>query len=52
MVVYMHQCVLSVYDPDSVLAIFCTELMMERLSTKYICKGLDLKYHPALMKGK
>lgn len=49
MAVYTCQCVLCeyvcvcVYDPDPVLAVFCTELMMELLYTKYICKGLDLE---------
>lgn len=32
-----------VYDPDPVLAVFCTELMMELLYTKYICKGLKVE---------
>lgn len=34
---------MSVYDPDPVLAVFCSQLMMGLLYTKYICKGLDVE---------
>lgn len=48
----MYVLCLCVYGPDTVLAVFCTGLMMELLYTNYICKGLDVDSNLALMKGK
>lgn len=34
-----------VRDPDPVLVVFCSELMMELRYTKYICKVLHLQHN-------